>query len=91
VWEQILHTLPVKLRRVHQSDSKEVRAARVLNFYQRGRVIHAKPLRELEEQMCAFPKAPHDDMLDSVVSAVERFLNPPKQQQPPNAARASYL
>lgn len=90
VWPHILHNLPVKLRTVHQSAPKEVRAARVLNHYQRGRVIHARRLRDLEEQMCAFPKAPHDDVLDAVVSAVERFF-PAKTKAIPKVSSASYL
>lgn len=90
VWRHIFHGLPVKLKTVHQSVSKEVRAASVLNHYQRGRVIHARPLRDLEEQMCAFPKAPFDDMLDSVVSAVQRFLDPGKRKVA-TADSASYL
>lgn len=90
VWPQILHGLPVKLKTVHQSAPKEVRAARVLNHYQRGRVIHARALPELEEQMCAFPKAANDDILDAVVSAVERFF-PAKPRQVSKVTSASYL
>lgn len=91
VWAHILHGLPVKLRTVHQSAPKAVRAASVLNRYQRGQVIHAKPLRDLEEQMCAFPKAANDDILDSVVSAVQRFLDPAKSKAPATAASRTYL
>jgi phage terminase large subunit-like protein len=90
VWPHILHGLPVKVKTVHQAASKEVRAAGVLNHYQRGRVIHARPLRELEEQMCGFPKAPNDDILDAVVSAVQRFLDAPRKVIP-KASSASYL
>lgn len=90
VWPQILHGLPVRLKTVHQSAPKEVRAARVLNHYQRGRVIHARALPELEEQMCAFPKAANDDILDAVVSAVERFF-PVKPRQVSKASSSSYL
>jgi phage terminase large subunit-like protein len=80
-WQAILHHMPVKLRTVHQREPKEVRAAKVLNHYQRGRVLHARALRDLEEQMVAFPKAPFDDLVDAVGSAVSRFLDPPKQRQ----------
>lgn len=73
-WHSILHDLPVPIRTVHQTVKKEVRAANVLNYYQRGRVLHAKPLPRLEAQMAAFPKAPHDDLVDSVGSAVTRLL-----------------
>jgi predicted phage terminase large subunit-like protein len=90
-WQAILHGMPVKVKALHQREPKEVRAARVLNHYQRGRVLHARPLRDLEEQMVAFPKAPHDDLVDCVGSAVSRFLDPPKREAPPTASRQSYV
>lgn len=74
LWLDILHDLPVKVKAVHQSERKETRAARVLSHYQRGRVLHSRPLTALEEQMAAFPLAPHDDLVDAVGSGVERFL-----------------
>jgi hypothetical protein len=76
-WRDILHGLPVKIATVHQTVKKEVRAANVLNHYQRGRVLHATKLIRLEEQMVSFPKAPHDDMTDAVGAAVERLLATP--------------
>lgn len=75
-WHTILHDLPVRLLTVHQTVKKEVRAANVLNLYQRGRVLHRGRLVRLEEQMAAFPKAPHDDMVDATVSAIARLLTP---------------
>lgn len=75
-WHAILHHLPVKLRIVHESVRKEVRAERTLVHYQRGRVVHAKKLVRLEEQMVAFPRAPHDDLVDSVTGPVTRLLSP---------------
>jgi len=77
-WHAILHDLPVKLLTVHQTVKKEVRAANCLNFYQRGRVLHAKKLARLEEQQTAFPKAPHDDMVDAVTAPILRLLAPGK-------------
>ncbi|RAJ70271.1 hypothetical protein K378_01436 [Streptomyces sp. Amel2xB2] len=73
-WQAILHDLPVRVKTVTQSENKFVRAEGVLQLYQRGRVLHARKLRELEEQQCAFPKAPHDDLVDAVGSAVRRFI-----------------
>lgn len=89
-WEAILHHMPVKVKTVSQSEPKFTRAEGVLNHYQRGRVLHARPLRELEEQMCAFPKAPHDDLVDACGSAVRRFLDPPKRKVP-QAGSAPYV
>jgi len=73
-WKAILHDLPVKVKPVSQSEPKFTRAEGVLNHYQRGRVMHARKLPELEQQMCTFPKGPHDDMVDAVGSAVRRFI-----------------
>jgi hypothetical protein len=79
LWLDILHHLPVKLQCFEQSVKKEVRAAELLAHYQRGRVKHIRRLGALEEQMVAFPKGSHDDMVDAVGSAVCRFL---KRQDP---------
>lgn len=87
-WKAILHGMPVKVKPVSQAENKFARAEGVLNHYQRGRVLHARRLPELEQQMCTFPKGPNDDMVDAVGSAVRRFLTPPKAA--PSAARASY-
>lgn len=90
VWESVLHHMPVKLKTIQQSEKKFTRAEGVLNHYQRGRVIHARKLRELEEQMCAFPKAPFDDLVDACGSAIRRFLDPPKKPRV-TATSSSYV
>lgn len=74
LWLKILWGLPVKT--FTNSTKKEVRAAEVLNHYQRGRVVHVEGLTEAEGQMVAFPKAPHDDMVDAIGSGVAYYLNP---------------
>jgi len=80
LWLDVLHGLPVKVRSIHQHEKKEVRAARTLSHYQRGRVLHAHELPALEEQMAGFPLAPYDDLVDAVGSGVNRFLDPRKVQ-----------
>jgi phage terminase large subunit-like protein len=85
VWLTILHDLPVPVKVVHQTEKKEVRAARVLTHYQAGRILHAPGLNSLEEQMVTFPKAPNDDMVDAVGTAVAFLLR--KKKRP--AARGS--
>lgn len=79
LWLEVFHDLPVKVVTIHNSDKKETRAERLLNLYQLipTRVVHAEPLPALEEQMVAFPKAPNDDLVDTVGNAVLRFLKPP--------------
>jgi phage terminase large subunit-like protein len=73
-WRAILHGLPVPLRLVHQHEPKEVRAARLLNHYQRRRVVHEQRLHAVEEQMVSFPKGPNDDLVDAVGTGVAVFL-----------------
>jgi phage terminase large subunit-like protein len=90
-WQSVLHHMPVKVKPVHQSEPKFTRAEAVLNHYQRGRVLHARRLPELEAQMCAFPKAPNDDMVDAVGSAVRRFIPPASRKPAVSARSASYL
>jgi predicted phage terminase large subunit-like protein len=88
-WKAILHGMPVKVKPVQQAENKFARAEGVLNHYQRGRVLHARRLPELEQQMCTFPKSANDDMVDAVGSAVRRFI-PPVKKAPPTASKASY-
>jgi hypothetical protein len=75
LWHGVFHDMPVKVVTVHQTEPKEVRAARTLGYYQRHRVGHLGRLAAAEEQMIGFPKAPHDDIVDSIGSAVCRFLD----------------
>lgn len=90
-WQAILHDMPVKVKTVSQSENKFVRAEGVLAHYERGRVLHARKLPDLEQQMCTFPKGPNDDMVDAVGSAVRRFIPAVKKQAPPSAVSAGYV
>jgi len=89
-WQSVLHHMPVKVKPVSQNEPKFTRAEGVLNHYQRGRVLHARRLPDLEAQMCAFPKAPNDDLVDAVGSAIRRFIPPPRKA-PPSASQSSYV
>jgi phage terminase large subunit-like protein len=60
--------------------SKQVRAADALDHYNRKRVEHAPGNREAEGQMVAFPKAPHDDLVDAVGAGVRYFLSREKKK-----------
>jgi phage terminase large subunit-like protein len=90
-WKSVLHHMPVKVKPVSQVEPKFTRAEGVLNHYQRGRVIHARRLVDLEQQMCVFPKGPNDDMVDAVGSAVRRFIPVAKKPPAPSAKQASYV
>lgn len=90
LWRTVLWGLPVKVKTLHQSEAKEVRAARWLDHYQRGRVGHnagdevplgrsSNPrlgtLVDYEGQLVAFPNAPHDDMVDAAGAGGLYFLD----------------
>lgn len=87
VWKTVFHTMPVPVLVVHQSEKKEVRAARVLNWYEQGRVLHNTfhmgkdgSLAAAEEQMVSFPGGPHDDIVDAIGSGVAKFLKAKKRR-----------
>ncbi len=75
VWKAILHNLPVRLLVVHESAPKAVRAAQLLNHYQRGRVVHAVPLPDAEQQMTSYPDVLNDDLIDAIGAGVRFFLD----------------
>jgi len=81
LWGRLLWGLPVRIKTVHQTVKKEVRAASALDHYQRHRVKHVPGLRDLEAQMAAFPNAPHDDLVDAVGSGVAYFLDRGKKRK----------
>jgi len=81
LWKRILHHLPVKvITHPAGTASKQVRAADALDHYNRKRVEHAPGNREAEGQMVAFPKAPHDDLVDAVGAGVRYFLSREKKK-----------
>lgn len=66
-------TAPVK--QVRATRGKYLRAAPVAQLYEQGRVKHARPFPELEDEMCAFgpdglPGSRSPDRLDALVWAV---------------------
>lgn len=91
LWPRILWGLPVRVKAVHQSVKKEVRAAAVLVHYQRGRVLHAPGLSRLEGQLVAFPNVPHDDMVDAVGSGVAYFLDRKRRASGLSVEEAAYV
>jgi predicted phage terminase large subunit-like protein len=75
LWQDVFKDIPVKYRSIKQSVSKQIRAGKALNFYQQGKIRHTAHFPALEEQMWAFPKVSHDDVLDAVTSGVLYFLD----------------
>lgn len=76
LWKQVFAGVPAKYRAVRQVDKKEVRASQAHDLYVKGKVVHTKHFPGLEEQMLAFPRVAHDDVLDAVVSGVLYFNKP---------------
>jgi phage terminase large subunit-like protein len=80
LWLEMLHDMPVRVK-AHPAGtaSKNVRAAEALHFYQMKKVEHARGVSEAEGEMVAFPRAPHDDLVDAVGAAVRYFLTKRKR------------
>lgn len=76
LWNDVFHDFPVRVRQVKETVKKEIRAAEALSWYQRKKVLHERRFSSAEEQMIAFPNAPHDDMVDAIGAGVLRFLAP---------------
>lgn len=76
LWKQVFHDMPcrVRLQRAGLA-KKEVRAAQAFDHYRKGEVKHTRHFPVLEEQMLAFPKVQHDDVVDAVVTGVLYFKN----------------
>lgn len=61
---------PCKILTVHQKESKEIRASRAVAEFECERVLMTKGMEALQTQMLAFPHVRHDDLVDSVTSAI---------------------
>ncbi|GAA3230755.1 hypothetical protein GCM10017691_24000 [Pseudonocardia petroleophila] len=81
LWLDVFHHMPdVKVLLHSATEKKEVRIANAAqNFWQRGRVFHAKPLPAFEEQAAAYPRVTKDDLIDAAVAGVSYFLAPVKK------------
>lgn len=90
LWLEVFHDMPVKVVTYSATESKEVRFAEALDFYQRRRVLHTHKIATLEEQAVVFPKGANDDVLDAVCAGVLRFLRAPKAVRV-TARSASYV
>jgi hypothetical protein len=75
LWKDVFKNIPAKYRSKNQSLSKQIRAGKALNFYQKKMVKHTERFPVLEEQMWSFPKISHEDVLDAVVSGILYFLD----------------
>lgn len=79
MWYSALHHMPVKVEIHNSDDPKEVRIARSLHWYGRGRVLHREVFTSLEEDQIGYPKAAHDDLPDAAALAVNYFMDQEKK------------
>lgn len=89
LWKSVFKGIECKYRSIHQKISKEIRAGKALDFYQKHKVFHTTRFPQLLEQMYAFPKVKHDDVLDAVVSGVLYFLD--NKATPIRARQLNYI
>ena len=61
---------------VHASRGKRIRAEPVAALYEQGKVTHAEPFPELEDQLCTFtPESGESpDRLDALVWAITHLM-----------------
>jgi phage terminase large subunit-like protein len=75
LWRDVFTGIPgVKVRTVNSSESKDVRFATALEFWQRRRVWHSVRHATLEEQAVGFPRHAYDDVVDAAVIGVQHQL-----------------
>lgn len=75
LWKQVFtrEHVGARVRLINQRVKKEVRIGQAADFYKKGRVLHTRHYPALEEQMLAYPNVQHDDLVDSVATAVLYF------------------
>jgi phage terminase large subunit-like protein len=75
LWKQVFDGVSAKVHYMKQSEKKEERAKRALDFYQKPwkEVVHCAHWPAAEEQMMNFPKGLHDDMVDAIATGILYF------------------
>lgn len=72
------------------NESKPTHIRSLIPHYSNRRIFHAPHLYQLEEQLMAFPKAPHDDIIDALAYQV-KYWHPIEQGKTSmNAPEGSY-
>ncbi len=73
-WHSVYHNMPVPVELIHQDEPKPVRAARLLNHFQRKRAALRGRQPAFEDEALSFPRGAHDDVLDAVGTGVDFVL-----------------
>lgn len=73
-WAEVLSPMPdgVRLETDRAVGSKRSRIERALDHYERGAVRHRQTFRDLEDQMLAYPRVTHDDLIDATAGALRK-------------------
>jgi hypothetical protein len=69
IWRGIFHDMPVPVICVRTTVGKPVRFAKLLGLYQRGYILHSRPLSVLQSEEVSYDGT--DDGLDDVIDSVE--------------------
>jgi hypothetical protein len=80
-WTMVLHHMPVRVIQSWSALPKPIRLTKLLNLYQRGRVVHSRPISRLEQEQCAYDGTNSDepDIIDAVEIGARHFLTVPKR------------
>jgi hypothetical protein len=79
-WLSVYHDMPVPIELITQSEPKPVRAARLLNHFQRKRAALRGRQVAFEEEALSFPRGAHDDVLDAVGTGTDYVLRARKRK-----------
>lgn len=79
-WHSVYHNMPVPVELINQSEPKPVRAARLLNHFQRKRAALHGRQPAFEDEALSFPRGAHDDVLDAVGTGTDFVLRTRKRQ-----------
>jgi len=72
------------------NESKPTHIRSLIPHYSNRRIFHAPHLYQLEEQLMAFPKAPHDDIVDALAYQVKYWHPLDQMKQTQDAPYWSY-
>lgn len=99
LWLETFADCPVRVEIITPRESKEIRFARALEYYQKSpSFVNHMPnstantqaphpnVQKLEEQQMGFPRMLHDDIADAAVAGILYFLEP-KPPKPDNRIR----
>lgn len=58
--------IPCDVEDITQTGSKEAKIRRLIPLYRNGQIYHTRDMGEVEQQLIKFPRARHDDIIDTV-------------------------